>query len=61
MLNAPFIASLKLRETVFDPEKMRRQWLKYADSEDMHRWDLDPFVLETFIPEIPVAQEATTV
>jgi len=58
LLNAPFIASLKLREMHFDPEKMRQNYAKYADREEMHQWNLNPFALECFIPE-PAALEAT--
>jgi flavin-dependent dehydrogenase len=60
LLNAPFIASLRLRDTVFDPERMREAWAKHADSEEVYRWNLNPFVLESFIPEKTVDQAERT-
>jgi hypothetical protein len=51
LLNKPFIASLKLREATFDPEKMKMAYAKFADSTEMQEWNLNPFALETFIPE----------
>ena len=59
LLNAPFIASLKLREAVFDPDQMQQRWAKYADSDRIHQWNLDPFALETFIPEQRTREAAT--
>ena len=60
LLNARFIASLKLRETIFDPEKMRAAWEMYKDSEEMHQWsNLNPWVLESFIPEQAAAERTT--
>ena len=53
LLNKPFVASLKLRETVFDPERMKETYARFADSNEMHQWNLNPFALETFIPEMP--------
>jgi hypothetical protein len=53
LLNKPFVASLKLRETVFDPERMKETYARFADSNEMHQWNLNPFALETFIPELP--------
>jgi len=35
LLDAPFIASLRLRDAVFDPERKRQAWLKHKDSEEM--------------------------
>ncbi|HXJ39674.1 MAG TPA: hypothetical protein VNH18_10375 [Bryobacteraceae bacterium] len=49
LLNAPFIASIKLREATFDPEKMREHYAMYADSDEVHQWNLNPFVLENFV------------
>ena len=59
LLNAPFVASLKLRDTTFDPERMRQDYAKYADSDKVHQWNLNAFTLENFIPERdePLAQK----
>jgi len=51
LLNAPFIAGLKVREMHFNPERMRDQYAKFAASEEIHRWNLNPFALECFIPD----------
>jgi hypothetical protein len=60
LLNAPFIASLKLRDTAFDPEKMRAVWATHKDSEEMHQWNnLNPWVLESFIPDQAAAEKTT--
>lgn len=56
LLNKPFVASLKLREIVFDPERMKENYAKFADSTEMQHWNLNPFALESFIPEA-VAEE----
>ena len=59
LVNAKFIASLKLRDTAFDPAAMRARWEQYSASEEMHQWkNLDPWVLESFIPDHPVAEQA---
>ncbi len=51
LLNASFVASLKLRDTPFDPEKMREAYARHAESEAVYQWNLNPFVLESFIGE----------
>ena len=62
LLNAPFIASLKLRETTFDPEKMRQHYASHAASGEIHQWNLNPFALETFVPDsTAMPMEKTTV
>ena len=57
--NAPFLAGLKLRDTVFDPERMRAAWLPHAASTEIHQWNLDPLALEPFLARRPAAQEVT--
>jgi hypothetical protein len=57
--NARFIESLRLRDTVFDPEQMRQTWATHANSEEVYRWNLNPWALESFIPKEAVAQEAS--
>jgi flavin-dependent dehydrogenase len=64
LLNRPFVNSLKLRETVFDPERMKAAYAPFADSNEMQEWNLNPFALETFIPDnsaatVKVGKEAT--
>jgi hypothetical protein len=49
LTNASFIASLSLRNTVFAPDKMSAAYAPFADDSKIHRWDLNPFVLENFI------------
>jgi flavin-dependent dehydrogenase len=51
LLNAPFIAGLKLRETAFDPARMKLDYEPYTGSEEIYQWNLNPFALESFIPE----------
>jgi len=51
LLNAPFIASLKLRDTSFDPARMREDYARHADSDQIYAWNLNPFALEEFIPQ----------
>lgn len=59
LLNAPFIASLKLRSTTFDPARMRQDYARFAHSPEIHEWKLNPFTLESFIPPQPTLQETT--
>ena len=62
LLNAPFIAGIRLRETTFDPEKMRQHYALHAGSEEIHQWNLNPFALETFVPDsTAMPMEKTTV
>jgi flavin-dependent dehydrogenase len=57
--NASFVRSLKLRETVFDPEKMRAAYAPHAGCSEIHAWTLDPFALEPFLSRRLAAVEAT--
>jgi flavin-dependent dehydrogenase len=57
--NASFLHSLKLRETVFDPERMRAAWAPHAGRSEIYRWNLDPFALEPFLSRRPAVQEAS--
>jgi 2-polyprenyl-6-methoxyphenol hydroxylase-like FAD-dependent oxidoreductase len=57
LLNKPFVNSLKLRETTFDPERMKQDYAKFADSNEMQEWNLNPFALETFIADAPMTTE----
>jgi len=57
LLNKPFVASLKLREIAFDPERMKQHYAKFADATEMQQWNLNPFALESFIPEGVMAEE----
>ena len=55
LLNAPFVSGLKLRDTSFDPVRMREDYARFADSDQTHQsqiypWKLNPFALEEFIP-----------
>jgi len=58
LTNAPFIASLKLRTMTFDAERMRADYARFADSDEVHQWTLNPFALEAVIPEIVKAPAA---
>ena len=49
--NAPFLSSLDLSKTVFDPDQMAADYSKYAGAQEIFTWNLDPFVLERFIPD----------
>jgi len=58
LTNAPFIASLKLKETRFDPEEMRAAYAPYAGSTEMYKWNLNPFTLEKYIVERTAASDS---
>jgi flavin-dependent dehydrogenase len=58
LTNEPFIKSLKLKETRFDPEEMRAAYAPYAGSTGMYKWNLNPFALEKYIVERPAASDA---
>lgn len=58
LLNAKFVAALKLRETVFDPEAMREAYARHAVSEGVYEWNLNPFAMESFIDEARVLEPA---
>jgi hypothetical protein len=49
LTNAPFIASLSLRNTVFDPVEMAASYAAHADSRQKFMWNLDPHALENWI------------
>jgi flavin-dependent dehydrogenase len=51
LLNAPFLASLDLSKTAFDPVQMAAAYAKHAGSPEIFSWTLDPYALERFIPE----------
>jgi 2-polyprenyl-6-methoxyphenol hydroxylase-like FAD-dependent oxidoreductase len=57
LTNGPFVAGLKLRETVFDPEQMRAAYAPYAESTEQYPWTLDPLALVDFVEPRPVPQE----
>jgi hypothetical protein len=50
LLNASFVRSLKLKDTVFDEEGIRRAYEAHAGCEEIYEWKLNPFAMETFIP-----------
>lgn len=56
--NAPFLRSLKLRETRFDPEAMRAAYAPHAGSAEIYEWNLDPFALEPFLSRSSATLEA---
>ncbi len=51
LTNAPFIATLKIRNTQFDPEAMRAAYAPFARAEEAYKWNLNPFALERYIVE----------
>jgi flavin-dependent dehydrogenase len=56
LLNAAFAASLKLRDTVFDPARMREAYARHADAAAVQQWNLNQFAMETFIEERAMAE-----
>jgi flavin-dependent dehydrogenase len=59
LLNASFVASLKLRDTMFDPAKMREAWARHAESDGIYQWNLNPLAMESFIGETAVPEYET--
>ena len=51
LTNAPFIRSLKLSGTEFDPEQMKAAYAPYSEASEMYEWNLNPFVLDRFVPQ----------
>jgi flavin-dependent dehydrogenase len=49
LTNAPFIASLSLRHTVFDLHQMAAAYAPYAGAVEAYEWDLNPFALDRFL------------
>ena len=56
LTNASFIRSLRLRNTVFDPERMREAYAKHAGCTEMFEWNLNPYVLERFVTQSQAAE-----
>jgi hypothetical protein len=50
LTNAPFIRSLDTKCTEFDPEQMKARYAPYAGADEKYQWNLNPFVLQRFIP-----------
>jgi len=57
LLNAAFLRQMKIRKSVFDPEAMRQAYAPYADSMEMHTWNLNPFALEQFLGDSMTEKE----
>jgi hypothetical protein len=51
LTNAPFIRSLNLSDTEFDPERMKAAYARYSDATEMYEWHLNPFVLDRFVQQ----------
>jgi len=51
LTNAPFIESLDLHQTVFDPERMLEAYSPYAGAARKFEWRLEPHALVRFIPQ----------
>jgi len=49
MTNAPFIASLSIRNTVFNPARMVATYERYAGAPEIFPWNLNPLALEQWI------------
>ncbi|MBS1856992.1 MAG: tryptophan 7-halogenase [Acidobacteria bacterium] len=49
MKNASFVKSLRLRHTVFDPDRMCEAYEKHAGCTEIFEWNLNPHVLERFV------------
>jgi hypothetical protein len=45
LTNAPFIASLSLRNTLFDPERMAAAYAQFDGAREQFHWNLDAFAL----------------
>jgi flavin-dependent dehydrogenase len=52
LMNAPFVASLDLRSTVFDPDRMAAHYAQYAGTGAQPTWNLNQFALAGFIQEL---------
>jgi len=50
LTNSPFVSSLKLRDTVFDVDRMRAAYAPFAESDEIYPWTLNAFALEAFLP-----------
>ena len=48
---------MKIRKAVFDPEAMRQAYAPFADSMEMHHWNLNPFALEQFLGDTMMEKE----
>ena len=57
LLNAAFLRQMKIRKAVFDPEAMRQAYAPFADSMEMHSWNLNPFALEQFLGDYMTEKE----
>ncbi|MEQ1945590.1 MAG: hypothetical protein ABL995_00270 [Bryobacteraceae bacterium] len=57
LLNAAFLKQMKIRKAVFDPEAMRQNYAPFADSMEMHQWNLNPFALEQFLGDTMTEKE----
>jgi hypothetical protein len=51
LTNAPFIASLKLRNLEFDAEAMRAAYAPWRSATETYQWNLNPAALEELIVE----------
>jgi hypothetical protein len=51
LTNAPFIRSLNLTNTEFDPERMTAAYAPYSDAVEMYEWNLNPYVLDRFVSQ----------
>jgi hypothetical protein len=57
--NPSFLACLKLRDTLFDPQRMREAYEPHAHSTGKYTWNLDPLALESFLTHPTLVQEAS--
>jgi 2-polyprenyl-6-methoxyphenol hydroxylase-like FAD-dependent oxidoreductase len=60
LVNAPFVSNLALHDTVFDPERMRAAYARYAGASETYQWGVDPWALEAFLPS-DVAESAPAI
>jgi flavin-dependent dehydrogenase len=51
LTNAPFVESLNLHQTVFDPEQMREHYAQFVGSGRRFEWRLNPHALDRFVFE----------
>jgi hypothetical protein len=59
LMNAPFVASLRLQHVAFDESAMRAAYAPYAGSAEQFRWNLDPAALSRFLRDDSLAQQAS--
>jgi 2-polyprenyl-6-methoxyphenol hydroxylase-like FAD-dependent oxidoreductase len=50
LVNRPFVSSLAVHHTSFDPQRMRETYARLAGASETYEWGLNPWALEAFLP-----------